>query len=150
MFLSLQHFPIRYKKLSENAHEPTRGSKYAAGWDLYSAGDYEIMPGRCAKVGTGIAIECPEGYFAGLFPRSGLATKQGLRLANCVGVIDSDYRGECIAAIYNDSKEFQYINKGDRIAQLIIIPYCTNPLMEVDEITETERGSNGFGSTGTN
>ena len=150
MFLSLQHFPIRYKKLSENAHEPTRGSKYAAGWDLYSAMECRIAPGRCIKVATDIAIECPEGFFAGIFPRSGLSTKQGLRLANCVGVVDADYRGNVIVAIYNDSDEYQEINKGDRIAQLIIIPYCTNPLMEVDEITETERGSGGFGSTGTN
>jgi dUTP pyrophosphatase len=67
-----------------------------------------------------------------------------------VGVVDADYRGNVIVAIYNDSDEYQDINKGDRIAQLIIIPYCTNPLMEVDEITETERGSGGFGSTGTN
>jgi dUTP pyrophosphatase len=67
-----------------------------------------------------------------------------------VGVVDADYRGNVIVAIYNDSDEYQDITKGDRIAQLIFIPYCTNPLMEVDEITETERGSGGFGSTGTN
>lgn len=142
--------PIRYMKLSENAHEPTRGSKYAAGWDMYAAGDYEIAPSRCVKVPTDIAIECPEGFFAGLFPRSGLSTKQGLRLSNCVGVIDADFRGGIVAAIYNDSDEIQYINKGDRIAQLIIIPYCTNPLMEYTELSDTERGSGSFGSTGTN
>ena len=98
---------------------------------------------------TWIAIECPKGYFAGIFARSGLATKQGLRPANCVGVVDSDYRGEIIVAIHNDSDKIRYIENGDRIAQLIIIPYLSVELEKVKELTETERGDGGFGSTGT-
>lgn len=140
---------IKFKKLSENAYTPTRGSSSAAGWDMYAAGDYEIVPHRCVKVPTDIAIEIPEGYFGALYPRSGTATKKGLRLANCTGVIDSDYRGNCIAAMYNDSNEFQYIEKGERIAQLIITPYLPVEFIEVDELSITERNIGGFGSTGT-
>lgn len=140
---------IKFKKLSENAYTPTRGSSSAAGWDMYAVGDYEIAPHGCVKVPTDIAVEIPEGYFGALYSRSGTATKKGLRLANCTGVIDSDYRGNCIAAMYNDSNEMQYIEKGERIAQLIITPYLPVEFVEVDELSETERGSGGFGSTGT-
>ena len=143
---------IKFKKLSENAYTPTRGSSSAAGWDMYAAGSYEvyeIAPHKCVKVPTDIAIEIPEGYFGALYPRSGLASKKGLRLANCVGVIDSDFRGNITAAMYNDSDEFQYIEKGERIAQLIITPYLPVEFVEADELSETERGSGGFGSTGT-
>lgn len=104
---------------------------------------------------TGIAIEIPEGYFGAIFARSGLATKQGLRPANCVGVIDSDYRGEIIVALHNDtSSEFGFIDlkkvihKGDRIAQLVILPYLSIDFIEVNELSDTVRGDGGFGSTG--
>ena len=142
--------PIKYKKLTEYAHEPTRGSAAAAGYDLYAAVDapLTIHPHETIKVGTGLAFELPNYTFAAIFARSGLATKQGLRPANCVGVCDSDYRGEYIVAIHNDTDLDQTIAAGDRIAQMILLPYLPMQLIEVDELSETARGEGGFGSTG--
>lgn len=139
---------LNFKKLSDNATIPTRGSKEAAGYDLYSAGDYDIAPHGTVKISTDIAISIPEGYFGGIFARSGLATKKGLRPANCVGVIDSDYRGNIIVALHNDTGDFQLVDKGERIAQLIIMPYETVEWNEVEDLDETDRGEGGFGSTG--
>ena len=141
---------MQYKKLNEYAKEPTRGSQYAAGYDLYAAtaSDCSIPPHETLKIGTGIAVAIPDGYFGAIFARSGLATKQGLRPANCVGVVDSDYRGEIVVALHNDTGFTQYINAGDRIAQLVIIPYQTIDFEEVSELDKTERGEGGFGSTG--
>ena len=141
---------IKYKKLNENAHEPTRGSEYAAGYDLYAATTETttIAPHTTVKVGTGLAFELPNHTFAAIFARSGLATKQGLRPANCVGVCDSDYRGEYIVAVHNDTDVEQTINPGDRIAQMILMPYIGMTFTEVDSLEETERGAGGFGSTG--
>ena len=141
---------MNYKKLNEFAKEPTRGSEYAAGYDLYAATDTEIMiqPHETVKVGTGLAMEIPEGTFGAIFARSGLATKQGLRPANCVGVVDADYRGEVIVAVHNDSNETQTIQAGDRIAQLVIMPFTPITFEEVNELSETIRGEGGFGSTG--
>lgn len=142
---------IKVKKLSETAIIPTRGSEQAAGYDLYA--DIQettmIRPGDTLKVNTGIAIEIPDGYFGGIYPRSGLATKQGLAPANKVGVIDSDYRGPVIVALYNHSQVPQMVHPGDRIAQLIIQPYYSFIWEEVNELGETDRGDGGFGSTGT-
>lgn len=142
---------MKYKKLNDLAKEPTKGSAAAAGYDLYAATSYdiELPPHETVKIGTGIAIEIPDGYFGGIFARSGLATKKGLRPANCVGVIDSDYRGEVIVALHNDSNLTQYIDAGERIAQLIIIPYENVIFEEVNDLSDTERGDGGFGSTGT-
>lgn len=142
---------MKYKKLNDLAKEPTRGSVAAAGYDLYAATSYdiELPPHETVKIGTGIAIEIPDGYFGGIFARSGLATKKGLRPANSVGVIDSDYRGEVIVALHNDSNLTQYIDAGERIAQLIIIPYENVTFEEVNDLSDTERGDGGFGSTGT-
>lgn len=95
--------------VSPNAVVPTYGSKCAAGMDLYSSDTYSIAPGETVLVHTGISMEIPDGYFGAIYPRSGLATKRGLRLANCVGVVDSDYRGEIIVALYNDSTETQSV-----------------------------------------
>lgn len=141
---------IKYTKLNELAKEPTRGSIAAAGYDLYAAIDSDLIiaPHTTVKVGTGLAFELPQNTFAAIFARSGLATKQGLRPANCVGVCDSDYRGEYIIAIHNDTDKEQTITAGDRIAQMILIPYIPMIFKEVDELTDTERGSGGFGSTG--
>ena len=141
---------IKYQKLNEYAKEPTRGSIAAAGYDLYAAtAEPTIIEPHCTvKVSTGLAIELPEGTFGAIFARSGLATKQGLRPANCVGVVDSDYRGPVIAAIHNDTDETQIIEPQERIAQLVVLPYLPIELVEVTELTETERGSGGFGSTG--
>ena len=142
---------IKIKLLNEFAKVPTRGSAQAAGYDLYAATNYdiEIPPHKTEKIGTGIAIEIPEDYFGGVYARSGLATKQGLRPANCIGVIDADYRGEIIVALHNDTMYTQKIKAGDRIAQLIIQPYLNVDFNVVDELTDTERGNGGFGSTGT-
>lgn len=140
---------INIKKLKETAKTPTRGSEYAAGYDLYSAENKTIIfPHSTVKVGTGIAAEIPEGYFGAIYARSGLASKQGLRPANCVGVVDSDYRGEIIVAVHNDTDIKQEITAGERIAQLVIMPFLPVEFTEVDELSETVRGEGGFGSTG--
>lgn len=140
---------MNIKKISSKAIIPTYGSENAAGMDMYSIDTVTIEPGQTVMVHTGICMEIPDGYYGALFPRSGLATKCGLRLANCVGVIDSDYRGEIIAALYNDSVVPQEIREGDRIAQLIISPYVRpDTLNEVDDLTDTDRGVGGFGHTG--
>ena len=143
---------INIKLLNENAKVPTRGSEYAAGYDLYAATDYdiEIAPHSTVKIGTGISVELPNGTFGAIFARSGLATKKGLRPANCVGVCDSDYRGEYIVPMHNDTDEVMTIASGERIAQLIVMPFVGIEFNIVDELTETERGDGGFGSTGTN
>ena len=141
-------FEVKYKRLSEKAIEPKRGSAEAAGWDLFSTAAYDIAPHSTVKVHTGLAMAIPKGTFAGIFARSGLATKRGLRPANCVGVVDSDYRGEVIVALHNDTDEFASVEEGERIAQLIVMPHWTIGMEEVDDLDETERGTNGFGSTG--
>lgn len=141
---------IKIKKLYEDTIVPTKGSEYAAGYDLYAhiESDITIKPHETIKIGTGIAVEPPKGTFGAVFARSGLATKQGLRPANAVGVCDYDYRGEYIVALHNDSEEERTIANGDRIAQLVFIPYETGDLTIVDELDETERGAGAFGSTG--
>ena len=147
---------LRIKKLNDDAVIPTQGSEYAAGYDLYANKVSEfatrstitVHAGETVKVGTGIAVEIPEGYFGAVFARSGLATKQGLRPANCVGVIDSDYRGEVIVAVHNDSNTDRTVSNGDRIAQLVIMPYLAVNFIEVDNLSDTVRGGGGFGSTG--
>lgn len=140
---------VGISKLKPNAILPTRGSAFAAGYDLYACLDEDVTveAGTVAKIGTGLSVEVPNGYFGGIFARSGLATKQGLRPANCVGVADSDYRGEYIVALYNDSDTAKTVRHGDRIAQLVILPYLECEFEE-RELSETERGSGGFGSTG--
>ena len=142
---------VDYIMLREDAITPTRGSAAAAGYDLYIPSTEEttmIKPHDTVKIGTGIAIALPNNTFGAIFARSGLATKQGLRPANCVGVVDSDYRGELIVAIHNDSDEVRFIEGGDRIAQLVVIPYMPITLDKKDNLDETERGEGGFGSTG--
>lgn len=141
---------IKIKKLNKNAIIPTRGSEYAAGVDLYACIDkpIEIQPHETIKISTGLAMELPTGYFGAIFARSGLATKQGLRPANCVGCCDSDYRGDYIVPLHNDTDFPQIVTPGERIAQLVIMPYLPVEFVEVDELTDTERGSGGFGHTG--
>jgi dUTP pyrophosphatase len=141
---------VNIKKLNPNATLPTQGSAEAAGWDLYACIDEPVcIPPSCTvKIGTGLAFELPPFTFGAIFPRSGLATKKGLRPANCVGVCDSDYRGEYIVAVHNDSESVQWVEPGERIAQLILMPYIPMFFNEVDELTETKRGADGFGSTG--
>lgn len=141
---------IKIKRLSEEATIPTRGSEYSAGYDLYANIEkpVSIKPHETVKIGTGWAIEIPDGYFGAIFARSGLATKEGLRPANCTGVCDSDYRGEYIVAIHNDSDVVREITPHERIAQLIVIPYLYVDFKETDELSDTSRGEGGFGSTG--
>lgn len=141
---------IKVKKVKPDAKLPFQGSTGAAGWDLCACIPETILvrPHTTVKIGTGLAFEIPEGYFAALFARSGIATKQGLRPANCTGVCDSDYRGEYIVAIHNDSDEQQFIQPDERIAQMVVLPFLPVTFDEVDSLCDTERGEGGFGSTG--
>lgn len=140
---------IKIKKLKDNAVVPTRGSKYAAGADLYSAeNDLYIEDRQTVMIGTGIAMEIPEGYVGLVYARSGLACKEGLAPANKVGVIDSDYRGEIKVALYNQSGQKKLVKNGERIAQIVIAPFLVPEFTEVSELDETDRGEGGFGSTG--
>lgn len=143
---------IKIKKLKENAIIPTRGSKYAAGYDLYACIDEPITihAHDTTKIGTGLSMELPHNYFGAIFARSGIATKNGLRPSNCVGCCDSDYRGEYIVALHNDTNIEQVVVPNQRIAQLVLLPYYEMDFVEVDTLEETERGDGGFGSTGTN
>ena len=141
---------ILVKKLRPDAALPTAGSRYAAGYDLRACMDapVDIPPHATVMLGTGLSIAVPEGYFGAIFARSGLATKQGLRPANCVGVCDSDYRGEYIIAIHNDSDAVRTVAPGDRIAQLVVLPCQSAEFEQADALPDTDRGAGGFGSTG--
>ena len=138
------------------ANQPTFGSDFAAGADLYACISPNeaviIKPGETAKLSVGIKTEIPEGYVGLVFARSGLATKRDLAPANKVGVIDSDYRGEWFVPLHNHGNEPQTITNGERIAQVIFmpVPKVTFQPVEIDKLTETDRGEGGFGSTGTN
>ena len=142
---------IRVKKLRDDAQLPTYGSAYAAGADLRACLDapVTIAPGETVMVHTGLAMEIPEGYAGLVYARSGLASKRGLAPANKVGVVDCDYRGELMVALHNHSSESQTVEKGERVAQMVITPYFTAEFAEAQELSETVRGSGGFGSTGT-
>lgn len=160
---------VKIKRLSDTAIVPTYGSEKAAGLDLYADLGYdeeyiegskgkiesyrlrktlEIPPHTNKMIGCGFAFQPPEGYAGYIYARSGLATKRHLRPGNCVGVADEDYRGEYIVPLFNDGDEAQIIHHGDRIAQLIFMPYEQALLTEVNELDETDRGSGGFGSSG--
>lgn len=141
---------VKVKRLTNTAKMPERGSKFSAGYDL-SADITEnilISPKETVKIPTGLSFEVPEGYFGGIYARSGLATKQGLRPANAVGICDSDYRGEYIVALHNDSNITRIVEPGQRIAQIIFQPYLMCELEDSDGLTKTQRGDGGFGSTG--
>lgn len=127
---------------------PVRKNPGDAGADLKSTGYASIRPGGTIILGTGVKLSIPEGHVGLVFSRSGIAAKQGLRLANCVGVIDSGYRGEIMIPLHNDSDVAQEVERGDRVAQIVIVPIVTPEFMAVDELPESERGSGGFGSTG--
>lgn len=141
---------INIKKLTETAILPERGSAYAAGYDLFADVKevLEIAPHTTAMIPTGLAMEIPEGYFGGIFARSGLASKESLRPANCVGVVDTDYRGEVKVALHNDGDVVRVITPGQKVAQLVVVPFLSVEFDEVDELSETVRGVGGFGSTG--
>lgn len=141
---------MKIKKLTDTAVIPTRGSNQAAGYDLYAdlENAIEVKPHETVMINTGISIAVPEGYFGAIFARSGLSTKKGLRPANCTGVVDSDYRGPVIVALHNDSEIAQLVEPGERVAQMVVMPYLSVNFEVVDELDETERGEGGFGSTG--
>ena len=141
---------INIKLLNDDAIIPTYGSDYSAGADLYAniKECIEIKPQETVFVKTGISLEIPNGLVGLIYPRSGLSCKQGLAPANKVGVIDSDYRGEIIVALYNHSKETRKVNPNDRIAQIVFTPYIKGQFTVCDNLSDTTRGSGGFGSTG--
>ena len=141
---------VAVKKLREGAILPTFGSPEAAGADLYACleQDVTIAPGETAFVPTGLAMELPRGYAGLIYARSGLACKRGLAPANKVGVVDSDYRGEFIVALHNHGTEPQTISTGERIAQLVVTPVLIPEYIEVEILSDTQRGAGGFGSTG--
>ena len=141
---------IKVKKVSPTAILPTHGSSFSAGYDLYAdlTEDLVILPHTTVMVDTGLKFELPEGYFAGIFARSGIATREGLRPANCVGVCDSDYRGNYMVALHNDSDEKRTVTVHEKIAQMIVIPYLPLEFEEAEELSGTVRGEGGFGSTG--
>lgn len=146
----VQKVQVNIKKINDKAIIPTYGSDHAAGADLYACLEepVRIEPGDTYLVKTGIALELPEGYAGLIYARSGIATKKGLAPANKVGVVDSDYRGEVMVSLHNHSKEAQVIEPGERIAQMVITPYIQGFYNVVEELSDTERGSGGFGSTG--
>ena len=141
---------INIKRLTSTAIIPSLGTKDSAGVDLSAdiSENILIKPNEVVKMPTGIAVALPENTFGAIYARSGLATKQGLRPANCTGVIDRDYRGEIIVALRNDSDEARIIEPGQRIAQMVVMPYVGINFVEVDNLDETERDAGGFGSTG--
>lgn len=161
---------IKIKRLTPTALIPTKAHESDACFDLYLDapdalyhelhhewnGDIEIKAARGIKIRphetvmlhTGIAMETPIGYYAAIYARSGLASKHGLRPANCVGIVDAAYRGEVMVAIHNDSDETRIVHHNDRIAQMAILPVLDVNLIEADKLSKTERGSGGFGSSG--
>lgn len=132
-------------KLTEDAQVPSRGSTGAAGYDLYSTESHVILPGKRAVVGTGIAVQLPDGVYGRVAPRSGLSVKHGIHIG--AGVVDPDYRGEIKVVMFNLGSESYVIKPGYRIAQLILERFLMEQVV-VGDITDTERGEGGFGSTG--
>lgn len=142
---------LKVKKLDERAVIPTYATEFSAGADLYNmtGASVAVAPHETVLIKTGLAIEIPAGYVGLVFARSGIASKRGLAPANKVGVIDSDYRGEWMVALHNHSDKEAFVDGGERIAQVVVVPYVQGTFVEVDELSDTERGVGGFGSTGT-
>lgn len=141
---------MKFMKLRPGAITPTYGSADAAGADLYACLEktMTILPGQTGKIPTGIAMEIPKGYVGLIFARSSLGVKRGLAPANKVGVIDSDYRGEFLIFLYNQSDKPQTVEPEERVAQLVIVPVKRETFEEVSSLEDTDRGQGGFGSTG--
>lgn len=141
---------VKIKKLNDKAIIPTRGSKQAAGSDIYACIDNEIQinPHETIKIPTGFATEMPNGTVALVYSRSGLATKKGLVICQGTAVIDSDYRGEWFIPLHNDTNKIQTVKPNDRIAQMIFTDFIVPEFTEANELSDTERGNGGFGSTG--
>lgn len=142
--------PVSVKLLDPRAKLPVYGSAAAAGADLYALtdGPVTVAPGETVMLHTGLAFAIPKGYVGLVCARSSMGVKRGLAPANKVGVIDADYRGEVRVALHNHGSVPQVVEDGDRVAQLLIVPYLTAEFTQADELDGTERGSGGFGSTG--
>jgi dUTP pyrophosphatase len=141
---------LKVKKMKENATLPTKGSEKAAAVDLYACIDepIAILPNQSCVFGTGIACDIPEGYFGAIVVRSSVGIKRQLMLMNSLGVIDEDYKGEIMMGLYNYGKEAQVIEPNERVAQMMLLPYAIHNIMEVEELSDSERGTGGIGSTG--
>lgn len=141
---------IRVKLLRENARIPTYGTEFSAGADLYACLEepVTILPGETKAIPTGIAMEVPVGCAGLVYARSSMGVKRGLAPANKVGVIDSDYRGEILVMLHNHGSAPQSVEHGERVAQMLITPVLTPAYEAVAELSDTLRGSGGFGSTG--
>ena len=142
---------IKFKKLTNTATVPTKAHSEDACHDLYAdePDGVVIPPHQTVKIHTGIAMEIPTGYWGAILARSGIATNRGLRPANCTGVVDSNYRGEIIVALHNDTGMEQSIEHGERIAQFCLMPQYYTEFVEVEKLSDSSRGENGFGSSGT-
>lgn len=142
---------VKIVKLNPNAHIPTYGSASAAGADLYACIEkpVSILPGQTVLIPTGLTMEIEEGFAGFIYARSGLATKRGLAPANKVGVIDSDYRGQVMVSLHNHTDQPQFVDVGERVAQMVFAPVYQAQFCEVETLQQTERGTGGFGSTGT-
>lgn len=144
--------PILIKTLRDTARVPTYASHGAACFDFFACDQDCVVtilePGQQRTIGTGLCFEIPHGFVMLIYSRSGHGFKNGVRLANCVGVIDSDYRGEVQVALRNDGSEVFHVSRGDRIAQGMIVPAPQTTFTVVQTLTDTARGTGGFGSTG--
>jgi len=137
-------------RLTDGASLPRHAKPGDAGLDLTTRQSVTLLPGETKTVGTGVSVEIPDGYVGLVFPRSGLGSR-GLNLSNCVGVIDSGYRGEIMAPLHNNHRpggDEMAVERGDRVAQMVVVPFLTCKCIEVDELSSSERGNSGFGSTG--
>lgn len=139
--------PIKVKMEAGSGYTPTYAHSGDAGMDLRAVDWYTIAPGESAMVRTGLHVQIPNGYVGLVFPRSGLGSK-GITLRNAVGVVDSGYRGQVLAALWNTTSEPFEVSRGDRVCQLVIMPYARCEVEKVDELDDTERGEGGYGSTG--
>lgn len=147
----METLKLKIKRLEKEAKLPTSGNERAACFDIYAyikEGVLNISPFETVYVKTGFATQIPEGYWAPIYARSGIATKRGLRLAQGTAVIDEDYRGEWLIPIHNDTEKMQSIENGERICQFNLQKKYLTEIEEVEELDETERGTGGFGSTG--
>ena len=140
---------IKFKKVNPGAPTPAYAKPGDAGMDLCAMEEVEIAPQGTVMVGSGIAMAIPEGYEGEVRPRSGMAAKRGITIANTPGTIDAGYRGEIMLPLYNLGHEMAVVEKGERVAQILIHPVCEATMVEADELSDTDRGVDGFGSTGT-
>jgi dUTP pyrophosphatase len=140
---------LRFSRLHDGAHEPSRAHDGDAGYDLYAVEAATLGPGERASVGTGIAVAIPDGWAGLVLPRSGLAARHGITIPNAPGLIDSGYRGELRVLLLNtDRSEAFEVAPGDRIAQLLLVRHEAPEVLEVESLDETVRGAGGFGSSG--